>query len=188
MDGWAPELREYLTFVFFEDIYRLKQIPSGCYIFTDHERLDDQSRKLIHGFRQRLADQGLSVQILNDPLEFLDRYAFLKALKEAGVNRFDVFPCQRERADDFTYPIFFRELAGHGATEIELYDDAQSFRAEYDRLEQAQGRASVEANYLVIEYQDTSSDDGVFRKYSYMKVGPRLIPRHIVFSQNWVVK
>jgi hypothetical protein len=45
------------------------------------------------------------------------------------------------------------------------------------------------ANHLmVVEQVDVRDDDGLNRKYAAMKVGDRLIPRHVLFSKKWVTK
>ena len=41
---------------------------------------------------------------------------------------------------------------------------------------------------MAVEYIDCADDDGIFRKFSVMNVGGNLIPRHILFSRNWVTK
>ena len=41
---------------------------------------------------------------------------------------------------------------------------------------------------MIVEYCDCADGDGVFRKYSAMNVGGTLIPRHILFSRDWVTK
>lgn len=188
MDSWAPELKRHLKLIYFKDLWRMKEIPNGCYIFSDLERLDQKSRKLIHRFRSRLDRLRPKVQVLNEPSQFLNRYDLLKKLKAAGINQFGVHRCRKELSSEFRYPVFFRELHGHGATEIELIQDADAFHAAYDALAAERGDASMERDFVMIEHLDTSDADGVFRKYSYVKVGLHLVPRHLLFEKNWVVK
>ncbi|MGJ8654303.1 MAG: hypothetical protein ACSHX8_13675 [Opitutaceae bacterium] len=188
MDSWAPELKPHLKLLYFKDLWRMKVIPNGCYIFSDLERLDEKSRKLIHRFRSRLDCLDPQVQVLNEPSQFLNRYDLLKKLKAAGINKFDVHRCRKELSSEFRYPVFFRELHGHGEKEIELIKNADAFHTAYDKLAEGRGAAAMEHDFIVIEHIDTSDAEGIFRKYSYVKLGPHLIPRHLLFDTNWVVK
>jgi len=39
-----------------------------------------------------------------------------------------------------------------------------------------------------VEFCDVRGKDGLFRKYSVFRIGERLIPRHLFFSKNWLLK
>src|SRR5262249_32517054 len=41
---------------------------------------------------------------------------------------------------------------------------------------------------IAVEYCHTADASGVFRKYSALKIGPRMLPRHLLFSRDWVDK
>jgi hypothetical protein len=41
---------------------------------------------------------------------------------------------------------------------------------------------------IAIEFCDTADAGGVFRKYAAFVVGERIVPRHIFFGRNWMVK
>jgi hypothetical protein len=40
----------------------------------------------------------------------------------------------------------------------------------------------------VTEFADTAKGDGIYRKFAAFRVGDRIIPRHIFFSRDWMVK
>jgi hypothetical protein len=40
----------------------------------------------------------------------------------------------------------------------------------------------------VIEFCDCIDADGLFRKFSVLRVGDQFLPRHMLFSENWVTK
>jgi len=41
---------------------------------------------------------------------------------------------------------------------------------------------------LVVEFCDTSGPDGLYRKYSAMRIGERIIPRHLHAASSWIAK
>ncbi len=41
---------------------------------------------------------------------------------------------------------------------------------------------------LAVEFCDTRSPDGRYRKYSFFRIADIMIPAHIIFSQHWVAK
>ena len=59
-------------------------------------------------------------------------------------------------------------------------------------LERAVVRALVRGHdlrdLLIVEYIDTSDDDGLFRKYGAFIVGDRVLPRNMKISENWEVR
>jgi hypothetical protein len=56
-------------------------------------------------------------------------------------------------------------------------------------LDQVRARLDGDADRtLMIEFCDTSDEDGLFRKYSSYRVGAPIIPIHIMFSKHWYVK
>ncbi|MCW5605473.1 MAG: hypothetical protein KIT18_13100, partial [Burkholderiales bacterium] len=49
------------------------------------------------------------------------------------------------------------------------------------------GAGSLEG-LIAIEFMDTSDAVGIYRKYGCFVVGERIVPRHLFFSRNWLVK
>lgn len=41
---------------------------------------------------------------------------------------------------------------------------------------------------LIVEFCDTSGPDGLFRKYSAMRIGDTIIPRHLHAATKWIAK
>jgi hypothetical protein len=54
-------------------------------------------------------------------------------------------------------------------------------------IEAAVDAGQARERLLVTEFVDTSTD-GIYRKYSAMKVGDEIIAHHIFFSQQWMVR
>lgn len=41
---------------------------------------------------------------------------------------------------------------------------------------------------IFVEYLDTADKAGIYRKYGAFVVGARIVPRHLYFSRDWMVK
>ena len=80
------------------------------------------------------------------------------------------------------YPVFVRREDDHGSLKRDLLHDEASVLRAID----ASGAPVSET--LVIEYIDTRGADGIYRKYSALRIGDRPFPRHLLFSKGWIVK
>jgi hypothetical protein len=111
----------------------------------------------------------------------LSRYELLHTLHREGINRFDAHRPDEPRAD-LRFPVFLRSAREHDGNLTPLLRD----RGELDRALEAAGRPLDEL--LVVEFCDTSDEEGLFRKYAAFLVDGRIIPRHLLFARQWSVK
>jgi hypothetical protein len=186
LGSWAPELRDRVRIVRWEQARWTRGAPPGAWILSDLERLTTRERRAASALRRRLATGGASLRVLNDPDRTLRRLDLLRALHAAGVNSFRAFRLA-EAPGAVRYPAFLRAEASHdGALSGLLADDDALVRAARDLLA---SRADLRAeDLLVVEWIDAHGDRGLFRKYAAFRVGAALIPRHVLFSRRWVVK
>ena len=49
-------------------------------------------------------------------------------------------------------------------------------------------RKLMKHKLMVVEKVDVRDADGLHRKYSAMKIGDHLVPRHVLFSTKWITK
>jgi hypothetical protein len=61
----------------------------------------------------------------------------------------------------------------------------ESFHDQYRKLKK---KGEDTEHLIAVEFCDTRSTDGLFRKYSAFRVGEVIIPGHIIFSSQWVTK
>jgi hypothetical protein len=83
-------------------------------------------------------------------------------------------------AQEFPKLAFFSRFQGSC-----LINSRQEFDTELSRIKRY---PMLRANLVVVEYCDTSDEDGLFRKYSAFRVGDAIIPRHVFFSKQWIQK
>lgn len=151
---------------------RIDAAPSHAraYVFSDIERLETWQLPRIVGAWDRFAATGATM--LNHPTRSLRRFDLQQALS----NDFRLF---RERLPaDARYPLFLRYENDHGGAITPLLWDAEELHARWKAAPTA----------IALEFLDTSDAAGVYRKYSAMRVGDALMPRHVLFSHEWQVK
>jgi len=146
-------------------------VPEGTFIFSDVERLSPSGTRKASRLLERLHSAGCNT--LNHPSHSLRRYDLQKSLR----NDFRVFRAD-EVPDDLRYPVFLRVENDHEGSQTDLLHDSESYRAARKKLPDS----------LVVEFLDTRSEDGYYRKYSSFRIGKRIIPRHVLFSRDWLVK
>lgn len=173
IETFAPDLAERIRLVAYQEIF---QSPPGTYIFADVERL--KVKEAIHAARLWHSLERAGCRLLNHPRRSMRRYRLLKCLHRQGVNTFNVFRPWERLWNRLHYPVFLRGENDHKGTISDLIATPRE-------LFQAQCR---HRKALITEYCDTRSEDGLYRKYSAMRIGDRILPRHIFFSKHWMIK
>lgn len=160
------------------------EVPAGRHLFAALDRLSETEREAVGSLYDQLAAQQPGFRPLNDPRRCLLRPALLNALADAGLNSFRVYPVEAvSRIERF--PVFVRESHDHSGS---LTPPLESRAAVLRALRGLRLRGYRPAELLIVEYCDTSGDDGLFRKYAAFKVGDALIPTHLMASEHWMVK
>jgi len=154
------------------------------FVFADIERLSwDERRRAAELWRRLDAAPGVA-RILNHPTRTLCRYELLRALHEAGWNDFDVYRVSERRMPE-RYPVFLRREDDHGGATSGLIETPEALRRE---LETRRAAGELGEGTLIVEFCDTSDADGLTRKYGVLRIGDRLVPRHVFVSRQWVIK
>ncbi|MGN6552419.1 MAG: hypothetical protein ACTHLW_01625 [Verrucomicrobiota bacterium] len=183
IETWASELKPHACSGSYHRLLFTRSFARGAYIFADFERLHPWMFAQVKRQALRLKSRGCKV--LNDPHRYVSRFQFLRNLSERGINDFGVYRLDELNAP-LRFPVFLRNAADHRGAMSGLLRSREelgsligsiSFR---NRLRKR--------DLMVIEYSSSAGLDGIFRKYSAMKIGDALIPRHVLFSHDWVTK
>jgi len=181
LDSWGSELRNQIRIVTYEMLPDAETVPAGTWVFSDIERLSPAQRDLAAQVWAKLRDAGQ--RTLNHPHHVKTRFDLLTALRSSEHNAFGVW--RASESGGWRYPVFLREADDHGGS-------LTGFLQTQDDLDRALVPALMRGHrledLLVVEYCDTRSDDGIYRKYSAFNIGGAIIPRHLIFSDEWVVK
>ncbi|HEY3145286.1 MAG TPA: hypothetical protein VGJ75_02995 [Dongiaceae bacterium] len=166
----------------YERLFQRKRLPTGTWIFTDHERLSAYELDLAARVAARLEKGG--ARILNHPARVLRRFDMLTALKRAGINRFSAW-----RAESFpsphSFPVFIRNEYDHDAQHPALIPDQAALDA---RLADLQERGHSLVGKLVIEYAGEEICPGVWQRLQTYFIAGEVIAHTNVVDFHWQVK
>jgi hypothetical protein len=180
----AKELAGVLKPFYYEDLWRMTRIPVGPYIFSDMERMDHSQMEMAARAWEMLSKSVPKPLLLNHPTRSMRRYELLRYCHESGINRFNVYRLTEWRKPT-RFPVFIRDENLHG----ELYSDLlYNTEALQKAVEDALRDGHNREKWMIVEYCDIRDKDGLFRKYSCFVVGDEIIPRHLFFSEEWIVK
>jgi hypothetical protein len=159
----------------------------GTTIFTNLgtiRRMEPQARATIQALHDRLVEMRGAGRVLNDPARSLLRYDLLRLLHDRGINAFNVYRTDGP-VEGLRYPAFIRHELRSQFKELTLAQNPQQYGALLNGITWQQG---TRADLITVEFCDTVSPDGLYRKYGAFVVGGRIVPRHVFVSRSWSVR
>ena len=181
---WADNLAAKITVLLYENYFGWPPEAPGTYIFSDLERLTDAQVLVFGNCADRLEKSFPEALIVNHPKHALRRFDLLQTLHDTGINSFKAYPLLQV-PHTVRFPIFLRFARDHNGPCSQLIPDQNALMSATMKFTVAGFRLD---EILAIEYCDTCSADGWFRKYSAFRFGDRVVPAHVVFSRHWVAK
>jgi hypothetical protein len=180
---WARKLRGQVGSVAYESLFPRDVIEGSAFIFSDLERLKNAEYQRAGDLAKIMESAG--GRVLNKPPIALRRYALLRALHDSGHNPFNVYR-PAEINDGVRFPVFIRRERSHSGALSPLLKNRDELNRALSALTES---SPITDDFLIVEYVHTAgSADGLFRKYSVMRLDEAVIPRHILFSRDWVDK
>jgi hypothetical protein len=184
LTDWASDpQRSEIQVCAYEDLPQVGSLTSGAYVFCDQERWTPRQHQVARELWTQLERGGAGFILLNNPHRVLLRYDLLRALHQHGVNRFNV---HRLLAAFYAakFPVFLHSTHGHeGALSPLLHSRDALIPWLFRRIRPRRW------NKLIIEeFCDVSDHEGFFCKYGAFCVRGEIIPRHLFFSKNWMLK
>ncbi len=181
---WAGSFSDRIRILAYERLPA--EAAPGLYVFSDLERLRADERAAAAEAHARLVAAGPAFRVLNDPSRALGRFDLLRALHERGGNAFRAWRADGPLAPA-RFPVFVRAANAHEGSFTGLLHRPEEVEPALRRVLRRHWRFR-RGDLLVVEFLDTSDRDGTFRKYSAMRIGPALLPRHLLHGDDWVVK
>ena len=182
--AWGKPMDRRFCTLHINQIGRTDSLPFGTYLFSDLELFSEGQKELLATVWDQLAEYPENAVLQNHPLRAISRYDLLKKLYESGQNLFRALRLS-ELPSDLRFPVFLRMEHDHKGSRSPLIEN-------WDQLESEAAKLVLDGlnpnRLLAVEYLETIDEKGLYRKYSYFKIGQRFIPRHIFFSRNWVNK
>jgi hypothetical protein len=168
----------------YEDIPAAIRLPAGAQVFAAIDRLTSLQREAVALIWDAHAEVAPSTPRLNDPRHVLLRFELLTRLHQEGLNTFRVFRAHDARSVN-RFPVFIRDINRHHGPRSALLTSRRDLgRA----LRALRLRGDSRDGLMIVEFCDTSSSEGLFRKYAAFNVGNRIIPCHVMVSRRWSVK
>lgn len=184
LGSWAGEIARHIRLISYENAFRMRTLRVGTYIFSDIDRLSPKETEKAAHLWNTLSNSGEGVRLLNHPVRSLRRYELLRRLHEQRVNDFNVYRLTEKWRPE-RFPVFIRGENDHdGPITPVLRTQAE--------LDQAIERLVIEGrsrdNKVIVEYCDAADSHGVHHKYGAYIVGEEIVPRSLMFGQDWVLK
>lgn len=182
LDSWGKELEGSVAVIpYSRRIARMDPCP-GVYVFSDLEKTSKAEVASALKLWRCLKRRG-DVLLLNHPEQALRRYDLLRLLFHKQINLFNVY---RFREIDAVqrYPVFLRVENDHGGNRSPLLHSPEEVLVARRRITNRKKRRRL----LIVEFCDTVCTDGLYRKYAAFVIAGRVVPRHIFFSRDWMIK
>jgi hypothetical protein len=184
-DRLPSNLAESINAISYHDLRRLRTFEPGAVIFTGLGVITDCQREAGAAIHQQLSTNSEAISLLNHPKESLKRLELIKKLHKAGINDFLAYNFDEYQTASLAFPVFIREARRHSGSLSGLIDNPSDLE---DSIASLNKSGFPPGDLLIVEFCDTSDKNGLFRKYSALKIGDAIIPRYLSLGYHWVVK
>jgi hypothetical protein len=186
---WGARFRDLIQIITYESILAGNDIAGrpGGYIFSsisDMRRLRPEERAAIADLHRRLTTENGVAKVLNDPLRSLTRYPLLRALHDQGINTFTAYRLD-EPVLPIRFPVIIRREFGTEHQPLPLVESASDYFPAVAAFKWLRGRVD---DLIAVEFCETADAKGMYRKYGAFVIGQHILPRHLFFSEDWMVK
>lgn len=176
-------LRKIVQPMCYGTLFLKRSLPFGTYVFSDYERIPETDLTHLTAIC-RMVQGNQNIRILNHPDRTLQRLALLQELYRRRINRFTAYRLQ-DRPRPARFPVFVRGEDDHKGPLSPLIHSQNELDQVYHQWARRWGGTRRK---LVIEHCRACDENGIFRKYAAFRIGDRVIPRHLFFSEHWCVK
>jgi hypothetical protein len=184
LDHWAHSSSTRIQIVAYDTLASCTELHAGTYIFSDLERLFPVENELCLLLWNQLSQNAGAVRLLNRAGSAMRRYELLRTLHAEGQNSFAAYRLSEMDAQ-MRFPVFVRQENDHEGSLTPLLRNTQDL----DRaLVELFCRGFGVQELLIVEFCNTVSPDGIFRKYSAFRIGDQILPRRLIFNLGWMAK
>ncbi|MEQ8714166.1 MAG: hypothetical protein RIC80_14190 [Cyclobacteriaceae bacterium] len=179
----GSSIRPLFEIIPYQRLSTLEKVNCSTLIFTDLDWLTDEQRGSLTTLADHLSAEHGPL-IFNHPAKVLSRYDLLRELFTVGINVHNVYLLS-ESMENVQFPVFLRHKDQHtGPLTPLLYDLDQIARQV--KLLMLSGHQRQEL--MVVKYVDVGTDTGIYKKFSALRIGEQIVPRHLGYDEQWLVK
>lgn len=170
--------------VIYQDVFRQLAVPVGTMIFTDLEFLNPLEIEVAASMARSVEKVAPGTRILNHPSYASERYELLRRMWNKGASPVSVV---RLNSGDLPekYPVFIRSEDGCSGPETTLIENESDYLAAVAALRL--GGKPIKGR-IAVSYEAEPDADGYFRKFGVFRIGDHIVPQHIQYNRDWVVK
>ncbi len=168
----------------YQDVFRKMAVPLGSAIFTDLEFLSPLEREVAASMAMAIQQAVPGTPVLNHPAHACERYELLRRMCRKGASPVSVLRLDSGDLPD-KYPVFIRAEDGYLGPESGLLNDEKEYLEAVDSLKRS---GKPVKGRIAVSYEAEPNADGYFRKYGAFRVGDHIIPQHVLYNSDWVVK
>ncbi len=180
----GKHLTHLIELLFYEDLHLTSELRPGALAFLDMDRMPPLANAAAASVHEYLSTVSDRISVLNHPIQTLSRYHLLKKLHALGINDFRICKAS-EDLSALKMPVYLRTALGHNRILSGLLKDQRSLR---HAIQETRVLGHSPEKIYVVEFCDTSDERGIFTKYSALKIGDNIFPRHVNFDDQWIVK
>ena len=180
----GKSIANIVKIIYYDNLTELLNLRTSAIIFSDFDRLTSDQLEEVKKIHTQIKVKYPELILINDPTEVKLRFDLLKQLKKAGINNYDVFRLT-EPLHNLPYPVFLREQNNHTGALSELIYDLKTLERNVLALN-LQGYPNQ--NMMAVEFVNVATKDGVYKKYSALKVKDGIYPRQLDYDMHWMVK
>jgi hypothetical protein len=182
--GWGKRLARHMRVLDYDSLFRERRLRAGTYIFSDLDYLDTKAIESATACWEAIRESGVDGRLMNHPAHVLRRYDLLRRLYERGVNDYNVHRLGEDRAR-LHFPVFLRVASDHEGPRSGLIPTREALEV---AIAEAETSGEDVRDWIVTGFGEYRGEDGLYRKYGAFNVGGRIVPRHMIFGHDWMVK
>ena len=184
LEKGAPDLRDRVVPLSYEYLLTAEKGLVGNYLFTDMDRASRAEIEKAVRVANAATNAGHGCRVINWPNLGRMRYELLRELYERKINPFNVYRYTEARTPA-RFPVFVRRRSDHTGSFTKLLTGTNDLEKVIDHLLKL---GCDRDDLLIVEFLDTRSPDGHYRKYSSFLIEGEIFFGHLLVSDSWVVK
>jgi hypothetical protein len=187
LDYWGDRASSPFDAVHYESLAARSHVPGGTWVLSALDQLTPAGTRLVRELESQLRAPDSRASVMNSVDTTLLRGDLLQRLHQHGLNRHTAVraTASADEIASLRFPVFLREEHQHTGVLSSLIRDRRELKVE---LAKSVVRGYRLADLLIVEFCDSRSADGCYRKYAAFAIGSAIVPQFISQDTHWMLK